>query len=219
MGANSLAYQFGYGDYYNPYYVETPVVNYAEPVVTMPIETASQEGTPYPPGVSQDAVSKFDQVRAAFLARDYDKVLKLTDEAVAQMPHDAVLHEFRSLVLFALRRYPEAAAAIHAVLAVGPGWDAKTLTSLYPDMDTYTAHCAPGSGPQPKPEGCGHPLPPRVPLPHVRLRGGRPARIPPGDGAQAGRRGHRLAGRHPFPPRRRTNPGRGRAGPQTDPGG
>ena len=139
-GANSLAYQFGYGDYYNPYYVETPVVNYAEPVVTMPIESASQEGTPYPPGVSQDAVSKFDQARATFLARDYDQALKLTDEAVAQMPRDAVLHEFRSLVLFALRRYPEAAAAIHAVLAVGPGWDAKTLTSLYPEMDAYTAH-------------------------------------------------------------------------------
>jgi tetratricopeptide (TPR) repeat protein len=41
-------------------------------------------------------------------------------------------------VLFALKRYPEAAAAIHAVLAVGPGWDAKTLSSLYPDMDPYT---------------------------------------------------------------------------------
>ena len=43
-------------------------------------------------------------------------------------------------MLFALQRYSEAAAAIHAVLAVGPGWDAKTLTGLYPDMDTYTAH-------------------------------------------------------------------------------
>jgi hypothetical protein len=56
------------------------------------------------------------------------------------MPRDAVLHEFRSLVLFALKRYSESAAAIHAVLAVGPGWDAKTLSSLYPDIDTYTAH-------------------------------------------------------------------------------
>jgi len=26
------------------------------------------------------------------------------------------------------------------VLAVGPGWDTKTLASLYPDMATYTAH-------------------------------------------------------------------------------
>jgi uncharacterized protein (TIGR03066 family) len=55
------------------------------------------------------------------------------------MPRDAVLQEFRSLVLFALKRYPESAAAIHAVLAVGPGWDSKTLTGLYQSMDTYTA--------------------------------------------------------------------------------
>jgi len=53
------------------------------------------------------------------------------------MPRDAVLHEFRSLVLFALQRYAESAAAIHAVLDVGPGWDWKTLSSLYPNVDTY----------------------------------------------------------------------------------
>ena len=54
------------------------------------------------------------------------------------MPRDAVLHEFRSLVLFALHRYPESAAAIPAVLDVGPGWDWKTLSSLYPEVDVYT---------------------------------------------------------------------------------
>jgi uncharacterized protein (TIGR03066 family) len=73
------------------------------------------------------------------MEKDYEKALKLTDAAVAKLPHDAVLHEFRSLVLFALQRYTESAAALNAVLAVGPGWDAKTLSSLYPDMDTYTA--------------------------------------------------------------------------------
>jgi Flp pilus assembly protein TadD len=139
-GVNSLGYQYGTGDYYNPYYEETPVVNYAEPVVTMPVETGPEQGSGLPPGVSQEALEKFDQARAAFLGGDYEKALKLTDEAVAKMPRDAVLHEFRSLVLFALKRYTESAAAIHAVLAVGPGWDAKTLTSLYDDMDTYTAH-------------------------------------------------------------------------------
>jgi hypothetical protein len=51
-----------------------------------------------------------------------------------------VLQEFRSLALFALRQYKEAAAAIHTVLAVGPGWDFKTLSGLYGDVDTYTAH-------------------------------------------------------------------------------
>jgi tetratricopeptide (TPR) repeat protein len=137
-GANALASTFGYGDYYNPYYEESPVVNYSEPVVSMPVETASLQESGLPPGVSQEAVAKFDQARAAFMEGDYEKALKLTDEAVAKLPHDAVLHEFRSLVLFAMHRYTASAAAIHAVLAVGPGWDVKTLTSLYPDMDTYT---------------------------------------------------------------------------------
>jgi tetratricopeptide (TPR) repeat protein len=61
----------------------------------------------------------------------------LTDEAIAKMPRDAVLHEFRSLVLFAMKRYHESAAAIHPVLAVGPGWDWKTLCSLYPSREVY----------------------------------------------------------------------------------
>src|SRR5262249_56341432 len=110
------------------------------PVVSMPVEAVSQQGSGSPSGVSEEAVAKFDQARAAFLEGNYDQALKLTDEAVAKLPHDAVLHEFRSLVLFALKRYTESAAAIHAVLAVGPGWDAKTLSGLYPDMSTYTAH-------------------------------------------------------------------------------
>jgi tetratricopeptide (TPR) repeat protein len=141
-GANALANTFGYGDYYNPYYEETSAVSYAEPIVTLPIEVAAgaSDQAAQPPTAMQEAIDKFDQARGAFLEKDYPKALKLTDEAVAKLPHDAVLHEFRSLVLFAMQRYTEAAAAIHAVLAVGPGWDAKTLSSLYQDMETYTAH-------------------------------------------------------------------------------
>jgi hypothetical protein len=55
------------------------------------------------------------------------------------MPKDAATHEFRSLTQFALGKYQEAAATIYAVLAVGPGWDWTTLSSMYPDIDTYTA--------------------------------------------------------------------------------
>jgi tetratricopeptide (TPR) repeat protein len=138
-GVNSLGYQFGYGDYYNPYYMENTAVNYSEPMISMPVEVAVPT-TGLPASVPQEGVTKFDQARAAFLEGKYDQALKLTDEAIAQMPRDAVLHEFRSLVLFALKRYPESAAALHAVLAVGPGWDAKTLSSLYSDLDIYTAH-------------------------------------------------------------------------------
>jgi uncharacterized protein (TIGR03066 family) len=148
-GANALGYMFGYSDYYNPYYTESMPVYYSEPVITMPapVEAAPPAaGAPpqppapvssLPPGVSEQAVDKFDQARDAFYDRRYEEALKLSDEAVAQMPRDAVLHEFRSLVLFALRRYQESAAAIHAVLDVGPGWDWKTLSSLYPSNDVY----------------------------------------------------------------------------------
>lgn len=142
-GVNSLGYQYGYGDYTNPYYAESMPVIYTEPVVTLLVEVAAPEAgqtaPALPPGVSPEAISKFDKARAVFLEGKYDEALKLTDEAVAQMPRDAVLHEFRSLVLFALKRYQESAATIHPVLAVGPGWDWKTLCSLYPNGDTYTA--------------------------------------------------------------------------------
>lgn len=140
-GANTLGYAFGCSDYYNPYYSEGATVSYAEPIITAPVELPpeGQAPTSLPPGVSAEAVSKFDEARAAFFGGKYDEALKLTDEAVAKMPRDAVLHEFRSLVLFALKKYPESAAAIHAVLAVGPGWDWKTLSGMYEETDTYTA--------------------------------------------------------------------------------
>ncbi len=140
--ANTMCYTYGCGgDYYNPYCAEdAPYYSYySEPIVTQPVE-APAEGSALPPGVSKEAVEKFDQARAAFMDGKYEKALKLCDEVGVLLPHDAVLHEFRALVLVALARYTEAAAALHAVLAVGPGWDTKTLTSLYPNMATYTSH-------------------------------------------------------------------------------
>ena len=57
---------------------------------------------------------------------------------MAKLPNDTTLHEFRALRLFALKRDDEAAAALYAVLSVGPGWDWTTLIGLYSDIDTYT---------------------------------------------------------------------------------
>ncbi len=62
----------------------------------------------------------------------------MTDQAIRQLPNDAALHEFRALVLFALQRYDESAAALYAVLTVGPGWDWATLVGLYPNVSVYT---------------------------------------------------------------------------------
>src|SRR5262249_21486404 len=76
--------------------------------------------------------------RAAFQQGDYPKALELTDAALRQQPNDPALHEFRALALFALGRYDEVAAALYAVLSVGPGWDWTTLISLYGAPDAYT---------------------------------------------------------------------------------
>jgi Tetratricopeptide repeat len=160
-GANAIGSLFGYADYSNPYYTDSmpacytepllPEIYYSEPttvnITTEHIQQAAAPATQTPgasapagqaPGVSSEALTKFDEARAAFFEGHYEQALKLTDAAVAQLPHDAVLHEFRSLVLFALARYPESAATIHPVLDVGPGWDWKTLSGLYPSTDVYS---------------------------------------------------------------------------------
>ena len=45
---------------------------------------------------------------------------------------------FAALILFANKQYKEAAAADYAVLSMGPGWDWATMSSFYPNVDTYT---------------------------------------------------------------------------------
>ena len=81
---------------------------------------------------------------------DYKTALAQVDQAIALVPNDTVLHEFRGLVLFAQERYQEAAAAEYAVLSAGPGWDWTTLSALYPDVEVYTAQLPPWSS-TPKP--------------------------------------------------------------------
>jgi hypothetical protein len=93
-----------------------------------------------PPPPNKEALDLFDQAREAFLNKDYPAALKLADRAVALMPSDATMHEFRALVLFALQEYRQAASAVYAVLGSGPGWSWETMYSLYPDIDTYTQH-------------------------------------------------------------------------------
>lgn len=75
---------------------------------------------------------------AAFRQNDYDTALDITNQGIAKYPDDAVLHEFRTLVLFAKQDYQQAAATIHSVLAVGPGWDWTTLSGMYANVAVYT---------------------------------------------------------------------------------
>lgn len=135
----SLFYNTGYYAYVNPYYVATPIVvqypvlNYSLPIQTTappPAENSPQE---------QAALAAGDQARAAFYRGNYAQALDRLDAALAQTPGDAVLHEFRALTLFAMKRYKEAAATLYAVLSVGPGWDWTTMIGLYPSEDVYAA--------------------------------------------------------------------------------
>lgn len=135
-GFGSSLYNWGYMPYSNPYYiaspgvVDQPVYDYAQPIDTTSAAPAQS--------VTDQAVQLFDDARAFFMKGDYAQALTLTDQALATMPNDSALHEFRGLVLFALGRYDEAAAPLYAVLSVGPGWDWTTLISLYPGIDVYT---------------------------------------------------------------------------------
>src|SRR5262249_11214680 len=96
------------------------------------------EAPPEPSSVDT-AQESLTAARESFRTNDYARALALTDQALAQTPNDPILHEFRALVLFALKRYKEAAATAYAVLTAGPGWNWATLVGLYPDVDTYNA--------------------------------------------------------------------------------
>ena len=84
------------------------------------------------------AMTLFDAGRSSFMQGNYAEALQQTDDALAKLPNDTTLHEFRGLCLFALGRYDEAAVPLYAVLSVGPGWDWTTLIGLYPNIDVYT---------------------------------------------------------------------------------
>src|SRR5271165_875410 len=140
-GYGSSLYGMGYMPYSNPYYDDyygagagvamASPYNYSQPIDT--VSAAADES------VTNPAEALFDAGRASFKQGNYTDALQQADSALAKLSNDTTLHEFRALCLFALKRYDEAAAALYAVLSVGPGWDWTTLIGLYPDIDTYTA--------------------------------------------------------------------------------
>jgi len=134
---------WGYWSYYNPFatgpvVVYNTTIDYSQPLLlAQPVEQpAPVAGEPTP---EELAVQLLDAAVEAFRQGDHEAALAQVDRAVAWLPSDAVLHEFRGQTLFALQRYKEAAVPLHAVLSVGPGWDWTTLSSLYLDIDVYTA--------------------------------------------------------------------------------
>jgi len=134
-GFGSALYGMGYMPYSNPYYYGATAgmampYDYAQPIDTVSAPAAES--------VTDPAMALFDAGRASFKEGNYADALQKTNDALAKLPNDTTLHEFRGLCLFALGRYDESAATLYAVLAVGPGWDWTTLISLYPSVDVYT---------------------------------------------------------------------------------
>lgn len=133
-GLGSILYNSGYLNYSNPYYVPVAsgaVYNYAQPIQVSYTVPISEEGK----ADSSDVI--FDEAVAAFQQEDFEKALQLADQGITKYPDDAVLHELRALVLFAKHDYQQAAATIHSVLAVGPGWDWTTMSGLYSNLNAY----------------------------------------------------------------------------------
>jgi tetratricopeptide (TPR) repeat protein len=138
---SAIPWSWGYWPYYNPYCAGVIVdggvsIDYSQPIVVAQAPAAPPEGGQT---AEQQATPLLDAARNAFMQGDYTTALAQADQAIALVPNDTVLHEFRGLALFALGRYKEAAAADYAVLSAGPGWDWTTLSSFYPDVDVYTA--------------------------------------------------------------------------------
>lgn len=145
-GVSRLSYAFGMGGYSNPYCDDGGGggYDYSEPISTYQPLTEQQaaaiaaDPAALPPGVTQEGMDLFEKSRAAFSGGDYKQALDLCNQTLKSMPNDSVVHEFRSLVLFALKNYKESSAAAYAVLSAGPGWDWTTLSSLYGDPAEYT---------------------------------------------------------------------------------
>jgi tetratricopeptide (TPR) repeat protein len=139
-------WDWGYWPYYNPYcgaplVVSGTTIDYSQPIVLAESPAAANVQDPAnaaQPSPIDRAMSIFDTARQAFYDGDYAAALKADDQALALLPSDAVLNEFRGLALFATKKYKDAAGVIYAVLSVGPGWDWTTLSALYANVDTYT---------------------------------------------------------------------------------
>lgn len=146
-GVNRVAYGWGYWSYSNPYYYSgSGAYDYSQPLVinvnsgntTTVVSNSADTADQTPPAPDADGMAAFDEAREAFHNGNYMGALAKLDTTLKAMPNDTVVHEFHGLVLFALRKYPESAAAVYAVLSAGPGWDWTTMSGLYPSVDVYT---------------------------------------------------------------------------------
>jgi len=157
LGYGLLGY--GSGAYVNPYYSSIPAAvvasspyDYSQPIVVNNYITNDGDlsnssnpqggagGTATATAQSDEANAVVDDALAKFKAGDYQGALTGFDRAVKLSPKDSIIHEVRALALFALGRYPEAAATLNAVLVGAPGMDWTTISNVYGSVDAYTGH-------------------------------------------------------------------------------
>ena len=143
-GVNRVAYGWGYWGYSNPYAGSSTAYDYSQPLVVYNDNSSSgssgdggTSASSSQPQATPEGKQAFDEARREFYNSDYVGALRYIDKTLETMPHDTVVHEFRGLVLFALKKYSESAAEVYAVLAAGPGWDWTTVSKLYPNIDVY----------------------------------------------------------------------------------
>jgi Tetratricopeptide repeat len=124
-----------------PANVNVEVCNYTQPLPIPDPAPPTAEPKAAAPRADPKAMAASETLfsaRQAFRAGTYERALELADRVVRKMPGDPAGHEFRALVLFARGRYTATAAALYAVLDVGPGWNWETMSGLYADPAVYT---------------------------------------------------------------------------------
>ncbi len=140
---------YSYTSYYNPYYAEPLIAqsmpyDYSQPVVvdnyvssTTDVAGSNAQSDQSTPQQTQ-ALSSFDQGLAKFKAAQYVPALSDFNAALKALPGDAVVHEVRSLALFATGDYKAAAAGLNSLLSSAPGMDWTTMSGLYGNPEDYT---------------------------------------------------------------------------------
>jgi Tfp pilus assembly protein PilF len=141
---------WGYGPtYYNPYYAaaSSPDYNYSQPVVVNNYVESTAESNPTATATAStdpksaanaEAAKLIDEALAFFKANDFKQATQKCNAALKKAPGDAVVHEVRALCLFAIADYQNSAAALNSLLAVAPGMDWTTMSTLYSSTDEYT---------------------------------------------------------------------------------
>ncbi|MCE3016924.1 MAG: hypothetical protein LW870_13780 [Pirellula sp.] len=149
LGSWTNSWGSSYTSYYNPYYAQ-PIIaqstpfDYSQPVVVnnyvdSTSESSKEETRVAQPSDSQEmSFSSFDQGLAKFRSGQYISALTDFNTSIKELPGDPVVHEVRSLALFAIGDYTKAAAGLNSLLSSAPGMDWTTMSGLYGEPEDYT---------------------------------------------------------------------------------